>query len=128
MQMSICNFLSRAFALAANIFVLHGYILRLPCLTYGKFTIIKNDAALQGYVLTTFLSTDAKTCELECLQNKRCKSINTHDDNETCELNGESTEEWASSAVLTPAIGWTYKSTDYNAMQVNALSSLQDAR
>ena len=100
--------------------VAYGHILRLPCLTYGNFSIVKTDHKLSGHVLETFKNLSADECEDECLEHRLCKSINTKNaTGVNCELNSKSTEDPFDNAMISTIIGWTYKTTNNNAKNVS---------
>ena len=110
--------------LCSSLFVQHvyGHILRLPCLTYGNFSIVKNETRLTSNLLQTFNDLSEDECEDKCLSHRVCKSINTKNSNGVnCELNSKSTEDPFDDVISTESAGWTYKTTDYNARNVSGV-------
>jgi len=113
---------SIVYILTWNIFFIqciHSHILRLPCLTYGNFSIVKSESRLTSNVLETFNDLSEDECEDKCLNHRLCKSINTKNSNGVnCELNSKSTEDPFDDVKSTESTGWTYKTTDYNARNI----------
>ena len=101
-----------------------GHILRLPCLEYGNFSIIKTGFKLNGHVLTTLHFIGEDECEHQCIDHRLCKSVSFNID--VCELNSKSTEDPFDSARLSNAAGWTYKSTDYKEKNVSLLTQYEN--
>ena len=98
----------------------NAYILRLPCLTYANFSIAKNDHALIENVLKTFQNLNEHECEKQCIWNRFCKSINTRTaTGENCQLISKSVEDTFDDVELSSLSGWTYKTTDHKARNVN---------
>ena len=99
---------------------IHAHILRLPCLMYGKFSILKSEYRLTSNTLETFSDLSVDECEEKCIEHRLCKSINAKNSKGVnCELNSKSTEDASDSAVLTASTGWTYKTTDFKARNVS---------
>ena len=94
-----------------------GHILRLPCLEYGNFTIVKKGFKLNGHVLKTLHFVGEDVCEDQCIEHRLCKSVNFNSD--ICELNRRSTEDPFDSVRLSNLADWTYKSTDYKERNVS---------
>ncbi len=87
-------------------------ILRLSCKEYGNFSIVKENAVLQGSVLTTFAKATTAECEVKCLFNEQCNSINAEKGDKTCELNGKSVTDYGiGEKQLVTKNNWVYKST-----------------
>ena len=98
----------------------NAYVLRLPCLTYANFSIIKSQHAITENVLKTFQNLNEDECEKECKRNRLCKSINTRNTTgENCQLISKSIEDPFDDVVLSPMSGWAYKTTDHNAKNVS---------
>ena len=95
-----------------------GHILRLPCLQFANFSIVKTGFKLNHSVITTFNYFDEDECENECIKHRLCKSINFKTN--ICELNSKSTEDPFDNVQLSNVTGWTYKSTDYNERNVSS--------
>ena len=108
--------------LCSSLFIqqLHAHILRLPCLTYGNFSIVANESRLTSNVLETFNDLSEDECEENCLNHRLCKSINMKTSTGVnCELNSKSTEDPFDDVISTESPGWTYKTTDFNAKNVS---------
>ena len=95
-----------------------GHILRLPCLQFANFSIVKTGFKLNRSVITTFNYFDEDECENECIKHRLCKSINFKTN--ICELNSKSTEDPFDNVQLSNITGWTYKSTDYKETNVSS--------
>ena len=92
-----------------------GFILRLPCQRSANFSIVRQDVALQGSVIETFMFSEISECQSHCIFNEGCKSINYQDNGENiCELNNITTEDMRYKIKLTPRKGWKYMTTDHN--------------
>ena len=92
-----------------------GFILRLPCQRSANFSIVRQDVALQGSVIETFMFSEISECQSHCIFNEGCKSINYQDNGENiCELNNITTEDMRYKIKLTPRRGWKYMTTDHN--------------
>ena len=100
----------------------YGHILRLNCLTFGNFSIVKIGYKQSDHILRTFNYLSEDECENQCKMYSLCKSINFK--NNICELNRKSTEDPFDNAQLTQATGWAYKSTDYTETNVGSLLDL----
>ena len=106
----------------------NGYILRLPCLTYANFSIVRPDHALSVDVLETYNDLSEDECENKCEMHPSCKSINTRNSTgENCQLIGKSTEDQFDNMKLSGISGWKYKTTDHktrnaSSFQTNALN------
>ena len=101
--------------------IAYGHILRLPCLEFGNFSIVKADFRQNGTVLAAFANLSESECEDHCVKNWLCKSININ--NDTCELNSKSSEDPFDGGELSKEAGWTYKSTDYKELNVGQYPS-----
>ena len=102
--------------------VIHAHILRLSCLTYANFSIVKSDHKLTtgNLLLQTFNDVSEDECEDKCTKHQLCKSINTRNTSGVnCELNGKSTEDPFDNVMLSGSNGWTYKTTDHKARNVS---------
>ena len=95
-----------------------GHILRLSCLQFANFSIVKTGFKLNRSVITTFNYFDEDECENECIKHRLCKSINFKTN--ICELNNKSTEDPFDNVQLSNVTGWTYKSTDYKETNVSS--------
>ncbi|XP_065063905.1 fibrinogen-like protein 1 [Rhopilema esculentum] len=96
-------------------------ILRLPCLEYGYFTVVKKNAALQGSVIATISNTPVEKCQELCLLNPYCQTVNTKDDGTLCELSSKSRYHLPNDALFVEKIGWTYRATNYSETLVGEL-------
>ena len=85
----------------------------MKCGAYANFTTIEPNKRLQNPFLR-FDGIDTVECQNECTLNKKCKSINTNEDELVCELNDKSTEDPRDKVQTVPQGGWTYYSTRYN--------------
>ena len=94
-----------------------GHILRTPCQDYGNFSVVKTGYALTGHTLVTFNGLTVEECETACIHKQQCKSINTN--SLKCKLVSKSTENPFDNVELTTKAGWTYRTTDYNEMNVS---------
>ena len=97
----------------------NAFILRLPCERAANFSISKQDVALQGSVIETFMFRDISQCQSRCIFNDDCKSINFQEHGENiCELNNKATytgiEDKRFEPKLTTRKGWKYMSTNYS--------------
>ena len=83
--------------------------------------MIKDEHKLTGHLLQTFQFLEVNECESSCIQNEKCKSINTiNATGITCELNSKSTADPRdNNLALTKSLGWTYRSTDYITKKVS---------
>eukprot|EP00795_Rhopilema_esculentum_P002276 gene2276-17889_t len=104
--------MARTVAFLCTFLAVDATILRLLCLEYGKFNIIKTNVALQGSVIATFASTGVDKCEEKCLLNPLCKTVNTKDDGTSCQLNSQSYNALSSGHLLVEKTGWTFRSTN----------------
>eukprot|EP00794_Sanderia_malayensis_P000105 gene105-715_t len=81
---------------------------------YANFTYIKDDAILQGTVISIFNNQTVKECEGKCYDEYWCKSINIEKSGlKTCELNMESEADKTFLLTLTKKSGWQFRSTDF---------------
>ena len=96
-----------------------GHILRLPCLEFANFSIVKTGLKLKGSVLTTLNYASEDECDNQCINHRLCKSINFKSN--ICELNSKSTDDHFDNVQLSNVTGWTYKSTDYKETNVSSL-------
>ena len=110
---------SRILALSTNVFNSKGHIIRLPCLKFANFSIIKNNTELLGSTVATLYGVDETSCKAECLHNERCKSININKEEMICQINGKVAEDLHDGIELVTTEGWTYKSTDYQSNLVS---------
>eukprot|EP00795_Rhopilema_esculentum_P000511 gene511-10191_t len=93
-----------------------GYILRLPCKTYGNFSVEKSGFRLDGHVLVSLEVSTVELCEQHCLYHQSCSSINWKtpaSGSANCQINEKSTENLYENVKLSPSSEWTYKTTDY---------------
>eukprot|EP00112_Aurelia_sp_Birch-Aquarium-sp1_P004537 Seg1515.2 transcript_id=Seg1515.2/GoldUCD/mRNA.D3Y31 product=Ryncolin-4 protein_id=Seg1515.2/GoldUCD/D3Y31 len=97
----------------------NGHILRTPCQDYGNFSVIKPGHALAGQPLMLLEGLTVKECETACIHKQACKSINTKP--LKCELVRKSTENPFDNVELTAKAEWTYRTTDYNEMNIGKL-------
>ena len=104
--------MARIVALLCTCLAVDATILRLPCLEYGKFNIIKTNVALQGSVIVTFANTNVDKCEEKCLLNPLCQTVNTKDDGTSCQLNSQPYNALSSGHLLVEKNGWTFRSTN----------------
>lgn len=102
-----------------------GHILRLPCLEFANFSIVKTGLKLNGSVLTTLNYASEDECENECIDHRLCKSINFKSN--ICELSSKSTEDHFDNVQLSNVNGWTYKSTDYKEPNVSLSTHYENA-
>ena len=106
-----------AFSLFSH--VADAYIMRLPCLTYANFSIVKPGHILSEDVLETYNDLIEEECEAKCIEHRLCKSINTKSSTgENCQLSSKSTEDPFDNAKLSASAEWTYKTTDHKARNV----------
>ena len=56
-------------------------------LTSTFISFVRLDYALVGHIMSTAVVVDEFECQLKCLENESCKSINVHTDIHICELN-----------------------------------------
>ena len=85
---------------------------------------MKPDHVLSGEVLETYNDLTEDECETRCIENRSCKSINTRNSTgENCQLSGTSTEDPFDNVKLSATAGWTYKTTDHEARNVNKIQS-----
>ncbi len=97
-----------------------GIILRKDCLQFANFTYQKQNAVLQGYVIATFTNKSPSQCEAECINEYRCKSINTETaGSKTCELNNATQADKIDNVTVSSRTGWTFKSTNYTELLVS---------
>ena len=107
---------------------LYAHILRLSCLTYGNFSILKIETRLTAYVLEALNDLSEDECEDKCLNHRLCKSINTKNSNGVnYELNSKSTEDPFDDVISTESSGWTYKTKDYKAKNLSDIKFLSFA-
>ena len=92
-----------------NILLCNAIILRTTCKTYGLFTIVQKDKALDNCILVTFNRTK-DNCQTACLQDPSCRSINVEDNGFGCQLLGNAIGD--AGASLVTKSGWNYLSTD----------------
>ena len=76
--------------------------------------MVENEHKLAGHVLEKFDSLEVAECENRCIQNEKCKSINTKNiTGINCELNSRSTSDpLDQNLALSQSTGWTYRSTN----------------
>ncbi|XP_065058650.1 ficolin-1-like [Rhopilema esculentum] len=101
-----------------------GYILRLPCKTYGNFSVEKSGFRLDGHVLVSLEVSTVELCEQHCLYHQSCSSINWKtpaSGSANCQINEKSTENLYENVKLSPSSEWTYKTTDYRNTNVGEL-------
>ncbi|XP_065060945.1 uncharacterized protein LOC135688147 isoform X3 [Rhopilema esculentum] len=92
-----------------------GRILRRSCGDYANFSYVALDKVLEGEKITTLIVPSEEECELACVDELQCKSINIEKSKKArrCELNKRSTADASDGVALTPRSGWVYKSTSY---------------
>eukprot|EP00795_Rhopilema_esculentum_P000503 gene503-10183_t len=93
-----------------------GYILRLPCKTYGNFSVEKQGFMLNGHVLMSLEVWTVRECEQHCLRHPGCSSINWKipaSGFANCQINDKSAENSYDNVMLSPSSEWTYKTTNY---------------
>ena len=82
---------------------------------YALFSNFTNNTVLQGSIIKTLLKKSQEECEVECVNEFACKSINSENAGQnTCELNSESASDPSDNVTLTAKSGWTFKSTNYS--------------
>ncbi|XP_065061134.1 uncharacterized protein LOC135688284 [Rhopilema esculentum] len=93
----------------------NGRILRRSCGDYANFSYVEQDKVLQGEKITTVIVPSEEECELACVDELQCKSINIEKSKKArrCELNKRSTADASDGVALTPKQGWVYKSTSF---------------
>ena len=93
-------------------------ILRLPkCGKFdAQFTEHNRNRRLMGARLGTFKSTPIKECIIACIKFKKCKTFNFLADENLCELNSLTVQEFG--ATLQSASGWLYVDTPVNQTKV----------
>lgn len=73
------------------------------------------DYALVGHIMSTATVVDEFECQLKCLENESCRSINVHTDIHICELNNITRQ-------MKPGdFKWKKGSTYYGTVEVNKL-------
>ena len=90
-------------------------ILRRSCGDYANFSYVELDKVLRGEKITTVIVSSEEECELACIDELQCKSINIEKSRKArqCELNKRSTADASDGVVLTPKSGWMFKSTSF---------------
>ena len=99
-----------------------GNILRLPCKTYGNFSVEKQGFMLAGHVLASLEVSTVDLCEQHCLYHPNCSSINWKtptSGSANCQINEKSTEDLYFDLKLSPSSEWTYKTTNYTERHVS---------
>ena len=99
-----------------------GNILRLPCKTYGNFSVEKQGFMLAGHVLASLEVSTVDLCEQHCLYHPNCSSINWKtptSGSANCQINEKSTEDLYFDLKLSPSSEWTYKTTNYKERHVS---------
>ena len=93
----------------------NGRILRRTCGDYANFSYVELDKVLKGEKITTVVVSSEEECELACVDDLQCKSINIEMSKKArqCELNKRSTADSSDRVELTPKPGWLYTSTSY---------------
>eukprot|EP00795_Rhopilema_esculentum_P006736 gene6736-12299_t len=93
----------------------NGRILRRSCGDYADFSYVELDKVLEGEKIKTVIVPSEEECELACVDELQCKSINIEKSKNArrCELNKRSTADASDGVALTPRSGWVYKSTSY---------------
>ena len=121
MQLNFLSFIAYTFFFHTSLGIHKtcGHILRLPCLKFGNFSVVKTEQKLSGHVLETFHGVSAEECEDECIEHRLCKSINTKNTTgANCELNSKSTEDPFDNVMLNALAGWVYRATDFKEKNV----------
>ena len=94
----------------------------MPCLKYANFSIAKPDSALNEDILEKYDDLSDDDCQNKCIMHTTCKSINTKNSTgESCQLSGKSIEDPFDNVKLSAIKGWTYKTTDHKARNVNTI-------
>ena len=93
----------------------NGRILRRTCGDYANFSYVELDKVLQGEKITIVVVSSDEECELACIDELQCKSINIEKTMKArqCELNKRSTADASDGVVLTRKPGWVFKSTSF---------------
>ncbi|XP_065062243.1 ficolin-2-like isoform X2 [Rhopilema esculentum] len=90
-----------------------GYILRLPCYSFGNFSIVRESFELFGRVVKTFEDLLVQECMFECVRHPHCRSITTTDSaGVNCKLHDKSAEDPGDNRIMSPSSNWTYRTTD----------------
>ena len=94
---------------------IYANILRLPCKHQSKYDIKKEHVVLQGYVFETLFFISERECQLECLMNQMCGSMNFEKTGEQrCELNSITALDVKDNAAFKSKPGWKYISSNYS--------------
>ena len=110
----IRNIFSFSFLLALLAIGMKSWILRRSCMLYAKFSYIRENRALTGFVGETIYNSSHADCEIACVESSFCKSLNIEDEGERrCELNTKSPSDKSDGVSLIAMPGWTFKSTNY---------------
>ena len=95
---------------------LDSFILRNECMSDGQFVVSHGDKILEGAVLSTSHLNQIE-CQTACLTNDRCKSININATGGLgCQLNSKIAGDNGTNFIEKK--GWTYKTTNFSALQV----------
>ena len=98
-----------------------GAFLRLQCQMSVNFSVVIENAALTGAVVQSSELAEMGECQLACLMNEQCQSINYQNiGDHKCEINkdkvyGHATKDVPTYFPLVPRYGWTYMSSDTQA-------------
>ena len=97
------------------LYSVNGRILRRSCGDYANFSYVELDKVLKGEKITTVVVSSEEECELACIDELQCKSINIEMSKKArqCELNKRSAADASDGVVLTPKSGWVFKSTSF---------------
>ena len=97
----------------------YGFILRTPCKVEADFSVFENGKVLTGAFLANLTNKSEIECEMACVDNLECKSINYNAAELLCQLSNKVNGETGTS--ITSAGGWKYKSTNYQTTLVRYL-------
>jgi len=83
----------------------------------GSVFETRDDYALVGHIMSTAVVVDEFECQLKCLENESCKSINVHTDIHICELNNITRQ-------MKPGdFKWKKGSTYYGTVEVSCIDA-----
>ena len=83
----------------------------------GPFAVTVHNKSFEGALLEEFTGKSESDCHFECLQNRRCKSVNYNQIRSICILNSKILGDHGTS--FKPKMGWNYQSTNYSSMKVS---------
>ena len=94
---------------------INAITLRLPCKHQSEYDVKREDVVLQGYVFETLLFTSERECQLHCLMNQMCGSMNIEKTGEQrCELNNITAFDVEGGAAFKSKPRWKYISSNYS--------------